>query len=131
MRTVRAVLSGFLVASLLILAGEWGYGMLGGPATSPERFAMTFPAALLWLLYTGASVVVGAGVATRMHDTAETFSAFSICQLFFGLGVISKFWGGDSEWYGIAAVLLVIPCAMIGRALARRIGQQKKMMGAA
>jgi hypothetical protein len=64
MRTVTAVLSGCLVASALILAGEWGYALLAGPAIRGEYYVTTFAAALLALLLTGASVVVGAYVAT-------------------------------------------------------------------
>jgi hypothetical protein len=125
MRTVTAVLSGFFVASGLILAGEWGYGLLAEPAMRGEYYATSFPAAVLALLYTGASVVVGAWVATRIQDTSETFNAFSIFQVFFGLGLVREFWSTGFSWFRVAAVVLVIPCAIIGRALARRMGTRK------
>lgn len=89
----------------------------------------TFAAAWLALLYTGASVVLGAYVATRIQDTPEMISGFSIAQAFFGFGLIREFWSTGSSWYAVAAVVLVIPCALIGRALARRLGRNK-MVGA-
>ncbi len=129
MRTVKAVLLGFLVASSLILAGEWVYTLLAGPATRGEYYVTTFAVALLALLYTGASVVVGAYVATRIHDTSQTISSFSVFQVFFGFGLVREFWRTGFSWYSVAAVLLVIPCAIIGRGLARRLSR-KKLAGA-
>jgi hypothetical protein len=130
MRTVKAVLSGFLVASALILAGQWGYSLLAGPTMHGGYYVTTFTATLLTLFYTGASVVLGAYVAIRIQDTSETISGFSIAQAFFGFGLIREFWSTESSWYGIAAVVLVIPCAIIGRALVRRMGRTS-MAGAA
>lgn len=90
-----------------------------------EYYVTKFPAALLALLYTGASVVVGAWVATRIQDTSETISAFSVFQVFFGLGLVREFWSSGFAWSSVAAVLLVIPCAIVGRALAQRMGANK------
>ena len=129
MRTFKAVLLGFLTATLLIVAGEWGYTLLAGSATRGE-YVSPLAAALLAVLFTGASVVVGAYVATRIHDAAETISGFSIVQAFFGFGVIREFWSEGSSWYAVGAVVLVIPCAFIGRALARRFGRDKVVLAA-
>ena len=74
MRTVTAVLSGCLVASALILAGEWGYALLAGPAIRGGYYVTTFAAALLALFLTGASVVVGAYVA-KANGTAREMTA--------------------------------------------------------
>ena len=125
MRTFKAVLSGFLVASALILAGGWGYTLFAAPAMRGEYFTTTPIAALLALLYTGAAIVAGAYVATRIHDTPETISGFSVAQAFFGVGLIREFWSTSSSWYTASAVLLVIPCALIGRALALRFGRAR------
>jgi hypothetical protein len=130
MRTFRAVLLGFLATSSLILAGGWGYNLLAGSAMHGEYRATTLVAAFLTILYTGASVVAGAYVATRIHDTPQTMSGFSVAQVFFGFGLIREFWNKGSSWYGIAAVLLVIPCAITGRALARRLGRNKFVQAA-
>jgi hypothetical protein len=127
MRALKAVLSGFLVASALILAGGWGYTVLAAPAMRGEYYTTTPIAALLALLYTGASVVAGAYIATRIDDTSQTISGFSVAQLFFGFGLVREFWNTGSSWYTVSAVLLVIPCALIGRVLARRLGGNKTM----
>lgn len=121
MRTFKAVLWGFLVASALILAAGWAYGLFAAPGLL---------AAMLALVYTSASIVAGAYVASRIHDSSETISGFAVAQAFFGFGLIREFWNTGSSWYTVAAVLLVIPCALLGRALARRSGRAR-MAGAA
>ena len=123
MRTFKAVLSGFLVASALILAGVWGYTSLASPDLRGVYFATTSIAALFALLYTAAATVAGAYVATRIHDASETISGFSVAQAFFGVGLIREFWSTGASWYTVSAVVLVIPCALIGRALALRVGR--------
>ncbi len=120
MRTIKAVLSGFLVASALILAAGWAYGLLAAPEMRGEYYRSSLLTALPALVYTSASIVAGAFVASRIHDSSETISGFSVAQAFFGFGLIREFWSTGSSWYTVAAVLLVIPCALIGRALARR-----------
>jgi len=120
MRTLKAVVAGFLVASALILAGGWAYGVLIAPAMRGEYFTPSLFTALLALAYTGASIVAGAYVACRIHDSSETVSGFAVVQAFFGLGLIREFWNTGSSGYNAAAVLLVIPCVLLGRVLARR-----------
>jgi hypothetical protein len=122
MRTIKAVLSGFLVASALILAAGWASGLLGAPATRGDYYTPGPFSALLTLVYTSGSIVAGAYVASRIHDSPETISGFAVAQAFFGFGLIREFWSTGSTWYTVTAVLLVIPCAFIGRALARRLG---------
>jgi len=123
MRTFKAVVSGFLVASALILAAGWAYGLLVAPAMRGEYFTPSLFTALFALTYTGASIVAGAYVACRIHDSSETVSGFAVAQAFFGVGLIREFWNTGSSWYTVAAVLLVIPCVLIGRALAWRFGR--------
>ena len=125
MRILKAVLAGFLVASALILAGQWGYTLLAGSAVRGEYYVTSPIAALVALLYTGAAAVLGAYVATLIEDSSRAISGFVIAQAFFGFGLIREFWNAGYSWYGIAAVIIVIPCAMIGRQLARRLGRNK------
>ena len=129
MRTLKAVVSGFLVASALILAAGWAYGFLIAPAMRGENYTQGLLPALLALIYTSASIVAGSYVACRIHDSSETVSGFAVVQAFFGVGLIREFWNTGSSWYTVAAVLLVIPCALIGRAMARRLGRAR-MAGA-
>jgi uncharacterized membrane protein len=123
MRTIKAVLSGFLVASALILAAEWAHSLLAASAMRGEYYTLSPFTALLTLVYTSGSTVAGAYVASRIHDSWETTSGFVVAQAFFGFGFIREFWSTGSSWYTVAAVLLVIPCAFLGRALARRFGR--------
>jgi hypothetical protein len=123
MRTFKAVVSGFLVASALILAAGWAYGLLIAPAMRGENYTQGLLPTLLALIYTSTSIVAGAYVACRIHDSSETVSGFAVVQAFFGVGLIREFWNTGSSWYTVAAVLLVIPCVLIGRALAWRFGR--------
>ena len=129
MRTLKAILSGFLVATTLILVGEWAAKVLIMPAIGGEYFTRTLAGGLLAIFYTGAAITIGAWVAAGIHDTNETISGFIVAQAFFGLGLIREFWSAGSSWYTTTAVLLVIPCAIIGQILARRLGRNK-LLGA-
>ena len=122
MRTFKAVVSGFLVTSALILAAGWAYGLLIAPAMHGGNYTRGLLPALLALIYTSASIVAGAYVACRIHDSPETVSGFAVVQAFFGVGLIREFWNTGSSWYTVAALLLVIPCVLIGRALAWKSG---------
>lgn len=130
MRTFSAALSGFLVASALMLAGEWGYSLLAKSPMRSEYFVTTFPAIMIALLYTGAALMFGAYVVAKLQDTSEAITGFLVIQAFFGFGLIREFWSDSSSWYSATAMLLIIPCAIIGRVLARRLGRNK-MVGAA
>lgn len=125
MATLKAVGAGFLVATALILASGWAFGSLGAPAIRGDYYTPTLATGLLALLYTGAAMVIGAYVAARIHDSNETTSGFVVAQAFFGFGFIRAFWSAGSSWYTATAVLLVIPCAIIGRMLARRLSRAR------
>jgi hypothetical protein len=120
MRTLKAVVAGFVVASALILAGGWAFGMVVSPAMRGGYYSPNLGAGLIALLYSGAAVIIGSYVATRVHDSNETTSGFAVVQVFFGFGLIREFWSTGSSWYTVFALLLVIPCAIAGRAVARR-----------
>jgi hypothetical protein len=125
MRTFKAVVSGFLVASALILGAGWAYGLLIAPAMRGKNYTQGLLPTLLALIYTSASIVAGAYVACRIRDSSETVSGFAVVQAFLGVGLIREFWNTGSSWYAVAAVLLVIPCALIGRAMACRLGRAR------
>jgi hypothetical protein len=124
MRILRAVSWGFVVATALNLAGRWAATSLVASAFE-EFYASTFAAGLIALFHTAVSITIGAYVATRIHDANETISGFIIAQAFFGFGLIREFWSVGSSWYTATAVLLVIPCAIIGQILARLRGRKK------
>jgi hypothetical protein len=125
MRTLKAVLWGFLITTALILAGGWAARVLLIPTIRGEYFIGPLAGGLLAILYTGTAITIGAYVATRIHDANETISGFIVAQAFFGFGLIREFWNVGSSWYSATAILLVIPCAIIGQILARRLGRNK------
>ena len=120
MRTLKAVVAGFAVTSGLIVLGSWIFREMITPAARGGYYTPTVSAGIA-LLYTAAGIIVGAFVAARIHDSNETISGFIVAQAFFGFGLIREFWSNGSSWYTVSAVVLVIPCAIFGRALARRI----------
>ena len=126
MRTLKAVLWGFLITTALILAGGWAATLLVAPGVDGDYYyPATLAAGLLALFYTGASIAIGSYVATQIHDTNETISGFIVAQAFFGFGLIRAFWSEGPSWYTVTAVLLVIPCVILGRSLARRLGSDR------
>jgi uncharacterized membrane protein len=120
MRTLKAVIMGFIVASALILAGGWAFAALAAPEWHSPESVPTSITGIIGLLITGIAIVAGAYAATRVDDSNSTLSAFIVIQAFFGFGLVREFWSVGSSWYAVGAILLVIPCAMIGRTLAIR-----------
>jgi hypothetical protein len=118
MHTIKAVLAGFLVATALILVGGWAFGKVVAPAMRGEYYAPSLSGGLIALAYTAAAIVVGAYVTARVHNTNETMSGFIVAQAFFGFGLIREFWSTGASWYTVAALVLVIPCAIVGRVFA-------------
>ncbi len=125
-QTLKAVLTGFLVASGLIVGGGWALTVVTAPTVRGEYYTPTLAATLLALVYTGVAIAAGAYVAARVNDSSATTSGFVVAQAFFGFGLIREFWSNGSSWYGVAAILLVIPCALIGRLLAQN-GDRTRM----
>jgi hypothetical protein len=125
MLPLKAVLAGFTAATALVLAGGWAFTRLIKPAISGEYYTPTVTAAVIALLYTMIAIVIGSYVTARWHDSNGTASGFVVAELFFGFGLIREFWNRGSSWYSVTAVVMVIPCAVVGRALARKsIGRE-------
>ena len=122
MRVLKAVLLGFLLTTALILSASWAFDSISGVNAGGEYYAPTLSVALMMLLYTSAATVAGAYVATRIHDAGATISGFTVAQMFFGFGLVREFWLAGAYWYTLAAIILVIPCAIAGRLMAGRLG---------
>jgi Ca2+/H+ antiporter len=129
MRSVKAVLAGFLVTTVLIVLGGWAFGRIVAPAMRGEYYAPTLSGGLVALAYTAAAIVVGAYVTVRLHNSNQTLSGFIVAQAFFGFGLIREFWSTEASWYTVAALVLVIPCAIIGRAFATNIANGRTARG--
>ncbi|HJP87225.1 MAG TPA: hypothetical protein VJ852_14635 [Gemmatimonadaceae bacterium] len=124
MRSVKAVLAGFLVTTGLIVAGGWALGRLVAPAIRGEYYVPSIGAGMIALVYTAAAIIVGAYVTARLYYSSPTMSGFIVVQAFFGFGLIREFWSTDASWYTVTALVLVIPCALVGQVFARRALRQ-------
>ena len=120
-RVLKAVLLGFGLTSALILSATWAFDSMTGSNAGGDFYTPTLAAALMMLVYTSAATVAGAYVAARIDETGTTTTGFTVGQLFFGFGMVREFWLAGAYWYTIAAMILVIPCAIAGRSLARRL----------
>lgn len=114
MRTFIGVVAGSCLTSVLILTGEWGYTMVASPELQSANTLVAFVLALLSLLYIAVAVTLGGYLAGIIEDSRETAAAFAVLQLFFGVWFFREFWSSGFIWYKPAALVLVIPCAMLG-----------------
>lgn len=120
MRTLKAVLAGFLFSSAMIIAGAWFYSLAIRPNSVPGHMSTAVLAAVGSLVFICAAVVIGARVATGLDDTSSTLAGYVVFELFFGIGLTGPFLNNGANWVTEAAILLVIPCTLLGRAIARR-----------
>jgi hypothetical protein len=119
-RTFIAVVAGFCLTTMLILAGEWGFTMASSPGVRLSHSSFAFFIALLSLAYVGIAVIIGGYLSARIDDSAEAVAGFSVLQLFFGVWFFREFWTTGYVWYKPVALFLIIPCAMLARYWARR-----------
>lgn len=117
MKTVLAALLGLLVSSVFAISGNWLTIRIGGEAFHGEQSSYATVGLLITFLWTAASVVLGGYVVARLHNTRGAVSGYIVLQLFFGAGMVAEFWSSGAAWYDTVAVLLVIPCALLGASL--------------
>ena len=112
MRSLIAVLSGLAVAGFLILVGELTLARVADLPTS-------LTAIVIALCWTFIALALGALVAMRLSPLNGTLAGFIVGELFFGAGILHRFWHATA-WYNVVALLLVIPGALLGAWLASR-----------
>lgn len=120
MRTFIAVVAGFCLTTLLVIAGEWGFTMAASPGVRLAQSPFALFTALLCLAYIGIAVIVGGYLSARVDDSPEALAGFSVLQLFFGVWFFREFWTTGFIWYRPVALFLIIPCAALARYLAQR-----------
>lgn len=120
MRIFMGVVAGFCLASVLILAGEWGYTIAASPGLQAEHTPFALLVVLLSLLYLAIALTMGGYLSAIIADSPEAVAGYSVFQLFFGVWFFRDFWTTGFIWYRPAALFLVIPCAMLGRYLSMR-----------
>jgi hypothetical protein len=116
-KTVLAALFGLLVSSVFAISGNWLTIRLGGEAFLSEQSSYATMVVLITFLWTAASVVLGGYVVARLHGTRGALSVFIVLELTLGAGMVAEFWTSGASWYDTVAVLLVIPCALLGASL--------------
>lgn len=73
---------------------------------------------LVTFLWTAGSVVLGAYVVARLHDTRSALFTFIVLEVLIGAGLIAVYWSAGARWYDTAILVVIIPCAILGTALA-------------
>jgi hypothetical protein len=116
-KTILAALSGLLAAGVFAIVGDSLIISLAGDGFR-DQSTNGAVVMLISLLWTACSVVLGGYVVARLHNTRRTLSAFMVLELFFGAGMVAEFWTPDAMLWDAIAVLLVIPCAVLGATLA-------------
>jgi hypothetical protein len=117
MKTVLAALFGLVVSSLFAISGNWLTIRIGGEAFLSEQSSYAIMVLLITFFWTAASVVLGGYVVARLHNTRGAVSTFIVLELMLGAGMVAEFWSSAASWYHTIAVLLVIPCALLGASL--------------
>ena len=114
MRTIVAVCTGLLAAAVLIIGAD---RLVAVATHSSVSDALSRPSELLALIWTAIALIAGVFIALKIQPTRDTLTGFVVAELFFGVGLISEFWGAPT-WFNAIALLLVIPAALIGSRLA-------------
>jgi hypothetical protein len=115
-KILLAAFSGSAVAALCALLTQWAFS---GATRVPtiQTAALGVPELSIVLAMT--AVLAGAFVATRIHDSVETLSAFATVQLFLGPALIRRLWM-RGPGFAVIAFVLVITFTVIGGALGSR-----------
>jgi hypothetical protein len=124
-KAVIIALAGLLVASAVAIGGDWLTLELAGARFLRADSTGGLVLILIAFLWTAGSVVLGGFVVSRLGGTRATLSGFMILELFFGAGLVGEFWTPAVSWYDTVALLLVIPCALLGATLARSRGSSR------
>jgi hypothetical protein len=100
------------------MIANWSTLELAGNGFLRDQTNNSVVVLLLTFLWTAASVVLGGYVVARVHDTPYAVSTFIVLELLLGAGMVAEFWSPAVSWLDTVAFLFVIPCAILGAALA-------------
>jgi len=112
MRTIFAVIVGLSVAAFFIVVGEGNLTRV-----TPAAPLIVVLTALFW---TFIAMTLGALVAMRISPLNETVAAFIVGELFFGAGLLHRFWHA-TVWYNVFALFLLFPAALLGAWIASQL----------
>ena len=125
LRSIGAIVAGFLVTSVLALTADAVMIMLVPDMMRDGR--VNGPGILLIMLaYSGLSAVAGGYVSARLAPSRPMLHAMILGGIALALSILAPamFWSAGPVWYHAAAVGLVLPSAWLGGTLAesRRTG---------
>jgi hypothetical protein len=118
LRSVLAVLVGYLVSALLVLVGFSVLGRIAPSAISAAGLAATpRPGVVLGILLMDVVIAVVAGYVTAViARRAAIGHAFVLGALMLVLGIVTSWVSPEREpvWYAIWMPVLVLPAAVVG-----------------
>jgi hypothetical protein len=122
LRSVLAVVAGFLVTTLLAVGADLALRALVPGAFSPDGRIERTSLLLLALAYGAASAVVGAYVTGRLAPSRPVTHALVLGAIALALGILASAsrWDHAPAWYHLAALALTLPSAWAGGTLAMR-----------
>lgn len=118
LKTLLAALVALIIANVAAICANWGTVWVAGGGFLRDQATNGVVVFLLMFLWTAASVVLGGYIVARFHDTRYAVGTFIVLELLFGAGLLAEFWTPAIGLLNTTALLLVIPCAILGVALA-------------
>jgi uncharacterized membrane protein len=122
LRTMFAAVAGVAIAGVVGVLGNWIIVRLSGDGFLLENSSRATTVVLVSFLLTGICIAFGGYLTAKFQNTRLAVSSFIVLELFFGAGMVGQFWREGSTWFTTVSILLVIPCALLGAALASRRG---------
>lgn len=119
LRSIGAIVAGFLVTSVLALTADAVTIMLVPDMMREGR--VNGPGILLVMLaYSALSAIAGGYVSARLAPTRPMLHAMILGGIALALSILATamFWSAGPVWYHVAAVGLVLPSAWLGGTLA-------------
>jgi len=117
-KTFFSALLGVAVASSFAIAADGVTLRLAGNGFLRDQTTNSVVVVLITFLWTAASVVLGGYVVARLHDTRAALFTYIVLELLLGAGLVALIWSPGSPWYDISVLVLIIPCAILGSAMA-------------
>ena len=120
-RAILAVVVGYIVWTILWIAGGVAIVTAFKDSYDPETYATTEPIPLVITLVLSVVCSVAAGAVARMIRPAPTMSVLVLgaVLLLTGLGVQISAWDSAPVWYHVPFLALLVPVTLFGGSLVK------------
>ncbi len=115
-KTFFAASLGVVAATAFAIIADWATIRLAGGFRNDTANGVVV--LLITFLWTAGSVVLGGNVVARLHDTRSALFTFIVMEVLIGAGFVAVYWSPAASWYDTAILVFIIPCAVLGTALA-------------